>query len=278
MSDETLRAAVAARAARAGGETAHEQFRESMTVETKSEPTDVVTAADREAQRAVITTVRAEFPDAVFVCEEDSIPAGSDLTVRKRLPEDETAWVVDPIDGTGNYVRGIQFWTTSVATLQAGKAVGVATVLPALGDTYTAGPAGVTRNGEPITVSERTDPAEFVVSLTGRPAPPSVAGAVVREAGHTLGSTRRLGTMQGALGLVAAGGLDGTIAPVAHPPWDTIVGVRLVRQAGGTVTDIRGDRWTPDATGLIASNGGAHDTLVDIVTAAHADADASAGR
>lgn len=274
MSDNTSRAAVAARAARAGGETAHEQFRESVTVERKSDPIDVVTAADREAQRAVIATIRTAFPDAVLVCEEDSTPDGTDLAVRKRLPESETAWVVDPIDGTGNYVRGIQFWTTSVATLQAGEVVGAATVLPALGDSYTAGPEGVTRNGEPITVSERTDPAEFVVSLTGRPAPPAVAGGVVREAGHALGSLRRLGSMQGALGLVAAGGLDATIAPVAHPPWDTIAGVRLVRQAGGTVTDVDGDRWRPDASGLVASNGAAHDRLVEVVAAARADASA----
>lgn len=270
---EMSRAAVAERAARAGGDLACERFREPLATETKRTPVDVVTAADRASQREVIASIRQAFPDGTFVCEENASPSGTDLATGNSLPENGTAWVVDPIDGTGNFVRGIQFWTTSVAAVRGGDPVGVATSLPVLDDCYTAGPAGVSRNGEPITVSDRTDPSRFVVSVSGRPAAPPVAGALVTAAGRALGSTRRLGSLQGALGFVAAGGLDGVVAPVPHPPWDTVAGVHLVRRAGGTVTDVHGDRWRPDSTGVVASNGAAHDRLVEIVRAARARAD-----
>jgi myo-inositol-1(or 4)-monophosphatase len=248
---------------------ARERFREPLEVETKSGPLDVVTAADRDAQRQVVATVCQEFPGTTVVCEEEGSLPGVDVDRQRSVPDGGTAWVVDPIDGTANYVRGTRFWTTSVAAVRDGEPVGVATYLPALEDIYTAGPESVSLNDEPMSVSDRTDPSLFAVAMIGwlreSVAPVELFRGVTRE----FGDSRRLGSMQGALALVAAGSLEGAVTPTTPHPWDTIAGVHLVRRAGGTATDIYGDRWHPDATGLVVSNGAAHDRLVAVARAAH---------
>ena len=267
MDDATARTATAERAARAGGAVARERFREPLDVETKTGPLDVVTAADREAQRAVIAAIEGEeeFAGEPLVCEENSSPPGTDTSIGKSLPETGRAWVVDPIDGTANYVRGLRHWTTSVAAVENGEPVGAATRLPALGDSYTAGPEGATRNGERVTVSDRTDPATCTLGLLGWWGGEREPASIHRVGSNRFGGFRRFGSMQATLALVAAGGLDGAVTRVSPHPWDTIAGVHLVRAAGGTATDIHGDRWTDGASGLVVSNGRIHDRLVGLM-------------
>ncbi len=272
MSDATRRGAVAERAARAGGVVARGQFREQLTVETKTNKNDFVTETDRESQRQVIATIREAFPDASFVCEEGSLPVGVDPTaidLRESLPEEGRAWVVDPIDGTANFVRGIRFFATSVAAVSGGEPVGVATYLPAQEDIYTVSHGGVTLNDTPVTVSSRTDPETFAVALVGWwPARESDSHvSMYRAAAERFGDVRRVGCIQGVLALVASGSLDGAFMPTSGHPWDTLAGVHLIRRAGGTVTDVFGERWHADSRGLVVSNGSCHEDLLAAVQA-----------
>jgi len=271
MSDATHRAAVAERAARAGGVVARESFRESVAVETKADKNDLVTEIDRDAQRQVIATIRQEFPSARLVCEEESLPVGAeDVTLLESVPESGDAWVIDPIDGTGNYVREIPRWATCVASVTDGEGVGVATYLPAEEDMYAAGPESVTRNGESIRVSDRTDPETFVVAMIGRWSvqPASRSARLVEETLDRFGNVRRTGSMQATLALVAAGGYDAAIMPDPPEPWDSIAGVHLIRRAGGTATNLDGDRFTHDDDALVVSNDRCHDRVVEAATAA----------
>lgn len=259
--DDGVRREVALRAAEAGAAVAAERFRTDVAVETKTGKTDVVTEADRLAQKRVVETIR-DHGDAPVVGEEDG--------QRSDLPPDGPAWVVDPIDGTNNFVRGLRHFCTSVASVVDGEPVAGASVCPAIGDRYVFGPAGVERNGEPITVSDRSDPETFTVAPTiwwprdRRDEYAATARAVVER----FGDTRRVGCAQATLAMVADGGLDGAVTNVTTHPWDTLVGVGLVRAAGGVVTDIDGDRWTHDARGLVASNGRAHDEVLAAARAA----------
>ena len=276
MSDSLHRAALAERAARAGGVVARNQFRERLDVETKSSKNDVVTQVDRDAQAQVVATVREEFPDDPFLCEEELVSrsgpetAESEPTAVDTVPSDGPAWVVDPIDGTANFVRGLRTWTTSVAAVAHDETVGAATYVPSMGDLYAAGPDSATRDGATLSVSDRTDPETFVVTPVGwwelddRAEFGRLCTAVVAR----FGDMRRIGSFQATLAFIAEGALDGAVCPTPTNPWDTMAGVHLVRRAGGTVTDLDGDRWRPDSEGLVASNGEAHDELVAAANAA----------
>jgi len=272
MTDVMRRATVAERAARAGGEAAREQFRETLAVETKADKNDLVTEADRGAQQAVLAAIHEEYPSETLVCEEEAVPPGlrsGDRTVEltKTVPDSGDGWIVDPIDGTSNYVRGIRFWATSVAAISDGHPIAGTTYMPSEGDIYAAGSEGATRNGSAIEVSDRADPETFAVGLLGWwPTRQSKTYAsLFRAAAGAFGDLRRMGSMQGVLALVASGGLDAAFMPETPHPWDAVVGVHLIRQAGGTVTDIAGDPWRYDSQGLVVSNGQAHDLVVSTV-------------
>lgn len=259
MVDAERRVTVAKRAARAGAERAMESFRTDIDAKTKAHKTDLVTQADRDTQARVASVIEETYPDDVLVGEESD--------ARKSVPEQGVAWIVDPIDGTSNYVRGVRTWTTSVACVVDGECVAAANVFPAFGDTYVAGPDGVTRNGAPITVSTESDPEAGVVSPTlwgdgsHNEAFITAVGRIVKG----FGDLRRAGCTQGTLSRVADGGLDVAVSNVDHHPWDTVAGAFMVEQAGGTVTDVAGNRWHHDATGLVATNGKLHDAALGAV-------------
>lgn len=259
------RSDVAREAATAGGSVALELFRADLDVETKDGKTDVVTRADVETQRRVAGVIGEYDPDALVVGEEGDAPTS--------IPARGPAWIVDPIDGTHNYVAGIRRWATSVAAVVDGEPVAAANVLPALEDNYVADSEGARRNDEPISVSERADPDVCTVVPTiwwdreRRDEYATAAEEIVRR----FGDLARFKSAQATLSLVAAGALDGTFSTLEPYPWDTVAGVYLVRQAGGRVTDLSGERWTHDSVGLVASNGVIHDR---VLAAAQATADA----
>lgn len=256
------RADSALRAAEAGASVAMDSFRgDDVDVETKAGKTDVVTQADRDAQARVVDAIRERFPDEVVVGEENE-QAGA-------VPNGEPAWVVDPIDGTNNYVRGLRAWSTSVAATVDGEAVAGATVCPALGDTYRLEAGTATRNGEVLSVSGRTDPEAFTVVPTvwwehDRRAEYVAACRGIVE---RFGDMRRIGSTQLELALCAAGGIDAVVTNVRTHPWDTLVGAGLVEAAGGVVTDVDGEPWRHDRRGLVASNGEAHDEVLEAARA-----------
>lgn len=279
MPDSHHRAAIAERAARAGGAVAREFFRSELSVETKDNKNDLVTEADRDAQQQVLATVREEFPDDDFVCEEESVELrgpeadANEARLVESIPETGACWVVDPIDGTSNFVRQTRAWATSIAAVVDGEAVGSATYMPAMGDLYAAGPESVERDGTAMSVSERDDPETFAVSPVGywprdqREEFVDLFEAVVER----FGDVRRVGSFQTTLAYVADGGLDAAICTRKMSPWDTVAGVHMVRRAGGTVTDANGDPWRHDSDSVVASNGAAHDVVVEAAQQALGD-------
>ena len=274
------RIAVAARAARAGASVADDRFRTGIDVENKGGKTNVVTAADRRAQAAVAEAIRDSYPDDVIVGEEGD--------AEKAVPESGAAWIVDPIDGTNNYVRDIPFWVTAVAAVVDGEPVAAAVDAPALGESYLAddrtavaveGPIDADLVSEiadtgslvglpganRLETSDRTDPETCAVAPTvwwGFDRRDEYAraceGIVTRFA-----DLRRVGCAQLELAMLATGALDGVITNVQCNPWDSVAGVHLTRTAGGRVTNLDRDRWRHDSRGLVASNGGIHEHVLE---------------
>ena len=251
------RVAVARRAAEAGAAVAVERFRTGIDVERKGGKTDVVTAADRDAQRAVVDVIREVYPDDAIVGEEED--------ALKRVPATGDVWVIDPIDGTNNYVRDTRLWGTAIAAVRDGTPVAGATEMPALGDSYWTDGDATYRNGDPVSVSDRDDPETCAVTPTmwwdfdERPQYRRACRAIVDR----FGDLRRMGCAQAELAGVAEGSLDGVLTDIRAHPWDTLAGVAMVRAAGGTVTDLDGEPWRYDSVGLVASNGRIHGAVLD---------------
>jgi myo-inositol-1(or 4)-monophosphatase len=265
--DAAARAHVAEQAARVGSAVAAGSFRRGVAVETKTEKTDVVTQADRDAQARVIDCIHSTYEANAIVGEE-----ADEL---KSVPEEGPVWVIDPIDGTNNFVRGLQVWCTAVAAVRDGEPVAAAVVAPELGDVYVADDETATLNGEPIGVSDRADPERCSVVPTmwwGRDRRDEYAAAC-RAVVDRFGDLRRLGSAQAQLAMLAAGTIDGVVTNVDANPWDTVAGVHLIRLAGGRVTDVHGDRWRHDSHGLVASNGAIHRELLAAAAEIEAVAD-----
>lgn len=247
---------LALEAARAGASVAQDSFRRELPVETKANRMDVVTQADRDAQTAVVDRIREDFCDDRIVGEEGD--QSSEIAASGRT------WIVDPIDGTANYVRGVPTFGTAVAVVDGAETLAGATVFPALDDTYVVGEDEPRLNGDPIAVSERADPTICTVSpglwwnRNRRDEYARACEAIVQR----FGDMRRVGCAQAELAMVATGALDAMIANVDAAPWDTVVGVELVRAAGGTVTDLEGEPWAVDSEGIVASNGRIHGTAL----------------
>lgn len=247
-------------AAKAGASVAGELYQTSVSVKTKSSKMDYVTEADTGAQQQVIKEIRDEYPEATIVGEEND--------ELKSIPANADAWVIDPIDGTTNYVQEIPLWTSTVAVVRGGETTAAVTVAPALDDVFHAGADGVTWNERPMSVSEKRDVETFCVAPVLRYGPErdDEFGALMAKLIENFGDLRRFGSAQLTLAMVAAGSMDAAVSAQPNPnPWDTVAGVYMVEQAGGTVTDIRGEQWMPGCEGIVATNGEAHDRVLEIV-------------
>lgn len=264
------RTPVARAAATAGADVANDLFRGDLAVERKANKTDLVTRADREAEEAVLDYIAGAFPDDEVVAEESDT---ADV-----VPSSGPAWIVDPIDGTNNYVRGIPLWATAVAAVIDGDPVAAAVELPALDETYVADDTGARLDGDSIYVSDRSDPETMAVAPTiwwppdRRDEYATATSEVVRRFGDLV----RFRSAQLTLAMIASGALDATFTNLTPNPWDSMAGAFLVEQAGGTVTDLDGDPWRHDSAGFVASNGQCHDEVLAAAQAVEAVAEDAA--
>jgi myo-inositol-1(or 4)-monophosphatase len=262
------RAAVAARAAADAGDLAAEYV--DAAVETKSTPTDFVTEADHAAQARVLEVLGEAVPGEPVIGEED----GDDPRLRKSVPEEGPAWIVDPIDGTTNYVRGMPTWGCAVACVVDRAPVASAVVEPEVGRRYVGDGTAARLDGTVVKTNDLTDPRESTVvpfywwDHDERDAYSAGVDAALRQ----FDDIQRLGCAQAALAAVADGGLTGVFTDRRVASWDSVAGVHLVRLAGGRVTDVDGERWAVGAEGLVASNGSpaVHKALAECAAAARA--------
>nr|NLD40396.1 inositol monophosphatase [Actinomycetales bacterium] len=257
---------LAIRLAREGAELAAARREGVVTVEaTKSSLADVVTAVDHEVEELLRRRIAEERPDDAILGEEgDDTPGTSGLT-----------WVLDPIDGTVNYLYGQPAWAVSVAVClgppdpREWTVVAGAVAAPALGHLWHAHlGGGAFRDGEPIRV---TEVEHLGVSLVGTGFG-YVAEQRARQARALTGvlpvvrDIRRLGSCAADLCMVADGTLDAFFESGINP-WDMAAGEVIVREAGGVVHGLRGERASEGM--VIAGNPGISALLAEVVATAH---------
>ncbi|HTG50770.1 MAG TPA: inositol monophosphatase family protein [Gemmatimonadales bacterium] len=219
---------------------------------------DFVTDVDRRAEQLVSEVLLAAEPGSRIVGEE----------LQPEVVTEGLVWIVDPLDGTTNFLHDFPSYAVSVAGAVDGRLEAAAIIDVAAGDTYTAARGGGAWQGERrLSVSGIGDPA-FALIGTGFPFKdtsrvPEYLEQFRRVAGQTSG-IRRPGAAALDLAHVAAGRFDGFWEQQLSA-WDIAAGVLLIREAGGVVTDFRGREVGIEHTGLVAGNPEIHRWLLKTV-------------
>ena len=243
--------AVAMAAAEAGGRAALRFFRRpDLRVEWKADESPV-TVADREAEAACQQVIMTAFPHDAWLGEETGESGGGS----------GRRWIVDPIDGTRNFVRGVPLWATLVACEENDRVVAAAVTIPALNESYDAILGGGARcNGSPIHVSsiDRLDQALFCYES---PAWFHKNGmtAVFDDLNKVTALQRGLCDAYGHM-LVASGRAEVVVEPQLSV-WDVAATSLVVTEAGGRFSDLNG---TPSirSGNAVVTNGKLHDAVL----------------
>ncbi len=221
---------------------------------TRKGAIDLVTAADLESERHIVSRIRKIFPDHTILSEEEVAEEAGDRH-----------WIVDPLDGTTNFAHSLPLFAVSIGYAERGEVVCGAVYVPRLEELFFAEKGqGAFLNGEPIGVSMRDELRECVLA-TGfyynrRTVPDNNVDAFGRFVLDVRGM-RRMGVAAIDLSFVACGRLDGFWEPHLSPH-DVAAGSLIVKEAGGRVTDYLGGDNFFDMRRIVASNGLIHDTML----------------
>ncbi|PKU23693.1 inositol monophosphatase family protein [Telmatospirillum siberiense] len=212
------------------GALALQYFRDQTRLQIESKGTqDFVTAADRAVENMLVGRIGEAFPDDAVIGEEGG--------VRGEASDGRAVWIIDPIDGTSNFARGLPFWAVSVALMVGGE-IELGWILdPVTGELFSARRgAGCRCDGQPARVSDVISPERARINLgfTFRRKPEFFLTAIDRMVANKCDWTR-LGSAALSLAYVACGRLDGYWAPFVNA-WDVAAGICLVKEAGGFVS------------------------------------------
>lgn len=260
--------AFAMRAARAAGELLLDRPTD-LGVETKSTSTDVVTLMDKRAEVLIVEYLKAEHPTDGILGEEGTDTHGTS----------GMQWVIDPIDGTVNYLYQLPHWCVSIGLVDEKTFEGIAGVVyvPVLDHMYISSRglgAWLIDNGIPrkLSISGQTDLGQSLIgtgfgySVERRASQARTLNAVIPY----IRDIRRLGSCAIDLCLVADGVLDGYYERGVNP-WDHAAGGTIAREAGAIVSGLRGARESSDM--MIATTPGIYNELRAILETNNADQD-----
>jgi myo-inositol-1(or 4)-monophosphatase len=243
---------IATEAAEAAGEPLRELHGQVDTIGVKTGKSDIVTEADYQANRIITTVIENEFPDHGIVSEEQ-LP---------RASNGPYTWVVDPLDGTGNFAHGNPNYSISIALLEDGEPVMGVVYVPETDELFSAiSGRGAERDGEPIETTDR-DRLDESMLISGYDPDGSFLTRFYAESR----GVRRLGSAALNCCYLAGGSADATWEYDTYP-WDIAAGIVIAREAGATITDERGEPFVFDLddserSALLGSNGPLHSALL----------------
>lgn len=233
--------------------------RRTIEVDEKAHANDVLTAVDLGVQERIVEKIRSKFPDDLILAEE------GDLSVHPDSPPDR-CWVIDPIDGTQNFLRGFfPAFGVTMAYIEKGESTAGGVILPVNGDLFLAERGGgASRNGEKIVVSDINDlqRARFDIDFDG----PSLRKGTIEmtlKLMENVGQIRSYACAVIGFCQIAAGEEEGYIH-LGLNPWDHAAGQVILEEAGGSISRLDGERLKPfdGKLGALASNGVIHEQLL----------------
>lgn len=256
MSDEML-CRTAIDAARSGGEVL-QHWASRFTVREKG-PANLVTEADFAAQEAIVGTIRARYPGHGFLGEEglNNPPRGEPFR-----------WIIDPLDGTSNYVHRFPYYAVSIGVEHEGRIVAGVVYDPNRNEIFAARQGhGATLNGEPIRPSAVPDLAHAFVVASLPPGVDAGDPSVIRllRVLPRAQSLQRTGSAALNLAYVASGRMDAFWSGSLQP-WDVAAGSLIVTEAGGAISRMDGRPFDPMISDLLCANGPTlHGELCDLL-------------
>lgn len=245
--------------ARCAGRFIFDNVNKDVVVEEKSQR-DYVTTIDKGSERLIVGMLHDIMPDSDFITEEGHGKQHCDGV------GDRETWIVDPLDGTTNFIHGFPIFAVSIALMSRGELVmGVVYEVNSDECFYAYKGGGAWLNGKKIGVSNVSDWGRAVL-ITGFVHNESVKMSVdsifslFRRVCLSTSGVRRLGSAATNLAYVAAGRADGFYES-GLCTWDVAAGVVIIREAGGCVTDFDGENLFVDKREIVATNGKIHSVL-----------------
>jgi myo-inositol-1(or 4)-monophosphatase len=231
---------------------------ENLQVSVKG-PGDFVSQADKKAEKIIHTELSRARPGYSFLMEEEGEIIGDDPQHR---------WIIDPLDGTTNFLHGIPLFAISIALERQGQLVAGLVFNPVMDELFTAERGnGAFMNDRRLRVAGRRDMYEAVIGTgvphIGRGDHGKYLKQLARMMPEVAG-VRRLGAAALDLAYVAAGRMDGFWEEGLHP-WDIAAGAIIIREAGGYCTDETGDHDVVKAKTIVAGNEFIHRQLQDVL-------------
>ncbi|MBL7120164.1 MAG: inositol monophosphatase [Dehalococcoidia bacterium] len=250
---------VASQAADEAGSLLLEHVYEEREIKYKEGRANIVTDVDVLVENRIIALLQSEYPDYNVLSEESAAITN----------DSAYTWVIDPLDGTNNYVHGIPFYSVAIALTNSYEVLLGLTYDPWRKELFVAQKgAGAWLNGQPISVSERTSmEGSFIGCDMGYDAE---AGAAIlegfRNSWPQMCGIRIMGSAVLGLAYVACGRLDLYIHPYLYP-WDVASGILLVKEAGGKVTDWESEPASIYGRQILAGNETVHHQFMNLMKA-----------
>ena len=245
-------------AVKAGAAELSRFFNKSFVVSNKEGINNLVTEADHASEKAILDVIKKEFPGHYILSEE----AG------EIIQDSSYKWIIDPIDGTVNFAHSIPLCCVSIAVEYNGEIVLASVYNPIMSELFFAEKGkGSTLNDKQIRVSKKQNVANACL-VTGFPytyldvpnGPLQIFEKLIRKGIPV----RRLGSAATDLCWVAAGRFDGFYEHKLQA-WDSAGGYLIVEEAGGKVTDFKGNKFSPYQPHILATNGDIHDEMLAVI-------------
>ena len=233
-------------------------FNQKFTISNKEGINNLVTEADHASEKAIFAVIKKNFPGHFILSEETG----------EIIQDSNYKWIIDPIDGTINFANGIPLNCISIGIEKDGEMLMGAVFNPHLNEFFYAEKgAGATLNDAPIHVSTESSALKSCLA-TGFPyvyldmenGPLAVFERFIRKGVPV----RRLGSAAIDLCWVACGRFDGFYEHKLEA-WDSAAGYLIVEEAGGKVTDFKGDKYSPYQHRILATNGLIHQEMLDFI-------------
>lgn len=242
---------LAVQAAHNAGEIIREGFGHAKKIRDKGEGHSIVTEVDEKAEQIIIQTLQSSTGYSILGEESGEIQGTSDAR-----------WIIDPLDGTTNFTRGIPQLCVSIALMRDNHVDLGVIYNPITDHTYVAEyKKGAYCNGEIMSVSKSMIPPVVLLEVGYGGEHRELFGAVVEKVVGVY-SIRKLGTTALEFAYVASGAAD-VVITAGDAIWDYAAGICLIREAGGRVTDWRDIEWKNNTSFICASNGIIHSAIVD---------------